>query len=62
MALTIKKYYYVPNRKDLFGYAIYDNQELAKGRDKTGLIFYKKIDASEYLDFMKKTAKKAKKK
>ena len=51
MALTIRKYYFVPGRKDFSGYSIYDNGQL-------DLIFYKKSDAEDALAFKKKMAKK----
>ena len=60
MALTIRKYYFVPGRKDFSGYAIYDNGKLAKGRSGLDLIFYKKSDAVEALAFQKKMASKKK--
>lgn len=58
MALTIRKYYFVPGRKDFSGYAIYDNGQLAKNRSGLDLIFYKKSDAEDALAFKKKMAKK----
>ena len=61
MALTIRKYYFVPGRKDFSGYAIYENGQLAKGRGGLDLIFYKKSDAVDALSFKKRVESKKKK-
>jgi hypothetical protein len=60
MAITIKKYYFVPGRKDLFGYAIFENGSLAKNRSGLDLIFYKKSDANDAAALRKKSSIKKK--
>jgi hypothetical protein len=58
MAITVKKHYPIPGRKDFYGYAVVENGKITKGANGKEQIFIEKSRAVEVASAKKRVAKK----